>query len=310
MRRGFLRGQRLAGLLLLAGLACATPSAAQSGNKATIAVLPFELAGPIVSEGRPFETDVLTDVFSRVLVNTRKFVVADRARLERVRREQRFSGSGLVDPATSARVGRLLGAQYLVVGKVLDYSIGAPREMAYGSGWTRPVRISTEVQVIDSSSGQIVSATKAAATAQTRISSPADAGGIPRAALEKAAEEVAHEALLTIVSVAYPVKVLAVGGQQVTLNRGADGGLEVGTVLRCFGAGKALIDPDTKENLGKQETLAGRVRVDEVLAKTTVASVLGEGDVVPGQSCRLDEDAAEEAGTHRAPPPSGPIHAY
>jgi TolB-like protein len=290
--------------------ALAAPAAGQSGHKATIAVLPFELAGPVVHLDDPFETTVLQDVFNRVLVNTRKFVVVDRTRLKRLRDEQRFGGSGLVDAASRARVGRILGAQYLVMGTVFDYSVSPPREMAYGSGWTRPVRISVEVQVVDSGSGQIVSARKAEATTQVRVPDASAAGAIPRAALEQAAEQVASQSLNAILDVAYPIKVIEVVGDKVRLNRGQDGGLKAGTTLRCFAAGRKLYDPDTKELLGSAEQDAGTVEVTEVLAKMTVARVVDRASVAVGDTCRLDQVAENEAGRHRAPPPSGPIHSY
>jgi TolB-like protein len=297
------------GTLLLGHLVVPLTAAAQAASKATIAVLPFEI-GDIVNEGPPLETGVLMDVFNRVLVNTRKFNVVDRKRLDRIRSEQKFGRSGLVDAGTRARIGKILGAEYLVMGTVTDYSVAPPREMAYGSGWTRPVRISVEVQVVDSSSGQIVSAKKSVGTAQSRVSDPNAAGRIPREALEKAAEEVANDAVIRILSAAYPIKIVDVSGDEVRLNRGEGGGVEVGSVLRCFAPGKKLIDPDTKESLGTSEIPAGSVRVTEVLAKVSVARVLENSGLAAGNSCREDEEAADEAGTHRAPPPPGPIHSY
>ena len=284
-------------------------AAAQGTSKATIAVLPFEFA-EIVSSGPPLETSVLVDVFNRVLVNTRKFSVVDRQRLDRVRGEQKFGRSGLADARTRANIGKIIGAQYLVMGTVLDYSASPPQEMAYGSGWTRPVRISVEVQVVDSSSGQIVSARKASGNAQARVADPNAAAGVPREALEKAAEEVANEALISILNVAYPIKVVDVTGDEVRLNRGDGGGLQVGAILRCFAAGKKLVDPDTQEVLGTSESAAGSVRVTEVLAKVSVAQILDNNGIAAGHSCRVGEDAEDEVGTHRAPPPPGPIHSY
>jgi hypothetical protein len=297
-------------VLLLVVLPAVASAGAQSGTKATIAVLPFDV-GPMLANGcSPRDTDVLVDAFTRVLVNTRKFTVVDRARLERVRREQRFGASGLVDPSQRASIGRLLGAQYLVVGTVRDFSAEPPREMAYGSGWTRPVRISVDVQVVDSSTGAVVAARDASATAQARSSSASAASGVPREALEKAAEQVAQSALLAVVNAAYPIKIVAVEDDVVRLNRGDEGGLEAGTVLHCFGAGSKLVDPDTKESLGTSEHERGSVRVAEVQGKTTTARIVENGGLRAGDACRIDEDAAQEAGTHRAPPPPGPIHAY
>jgi len=290
--------------------AVAAPAFAEAARKATIAVLPFELAGSADFAGDPFETTILQDAFNRVLVNSRKFVVVDRARLKRVRDEQRFGGSGLVDAGSRARIGRLLGAQYLVMGTVFDYSIEPPREMAYGSGWASPVRVSVEVQVVESSTGQIVSARKASARVQARAPDARTASRVPREALEQAAEQVASQSLNAIVGVAFPIKVVEVRDGEVRLNRGTDGGLMAGTVLRCFAAGRALYDPDTKELLGRSEHAASTVEVTEVLATMTVARIVDGAGLAVGDSCRLDQLAEHEAGRHRAPTPAGPIHSY
>lgn len=289
-------------------LACAVTARAESG-KATIAVLPFDVSELLAGDAG-VETNILTDTFSRVLVNTRKFVVVDRTRLERVRREQKFGTSGLVDPGRRAALGRLLGAQYVVVGNVLDYSADPPREMAYGSGWTRPVRISVEVQVVDTSTGAVVAARQASAAVQSRAPSPQAASGVPHDALERAAQQVAQDAVGAIIDAAYPIKIVALEGDDVRLNRGQDGGLEAGAVLRCYAAGRKLVDPDTKESLGSSETILGSIRIAEVQAKTTTARLVDGVGFKVGDTCRVDAEAADEAGTHRAPPPPGPIHAY
>lgn len=305
-----MRAFRNVGILGALVALAAVPSAvrAQGAKKATIAVLPFELA-EIVKTDQSLETEVLVDAFKRVLVQSRKFEVVDRSKLERVRREQRFGQSGLVKsrrPATDFK-----GAQYLVVGTVQDYSAGEVRELPYGSGFARPVRVSVEVEVVDSSTGQVLAARKAVGTAQARVSSAAEAGRVPREGLEQAGEQCANDALLAILDAAYPIKVIGGSGDSRQLNRGEGGGLQAGALLRCFAAGKALKDPDTGEVLGASESEVGSVRVTEVLAKYSNAQVL-DGNPREGDSCRLTEDAAgeDEAGTHRAPPPAGPIQSY
>src|SRR5690606_14633461 len=214
-------------------------------EKASIAVLPFEVA--VATGNGDLETSILTDALVRALVSSRKFTVVDRTRLKRVRKEQRFGASGLVDAGSRARVGKLLGAQYLVVGTIRDVGVGAPRAMAYGSGWTRPVSITAELEVLDADTGQIVTARSASGTGQVRASGPADADSIARQGIEQAANALAQDALQSIVDAAFPVKILDVAGGQVRLNRGEGGGLDVGTVLRCYATGRALRDPDTKE---------------------------------------------------------------
>ncbi len=144
----------------------------------------------------------------------------------------------------------------------------------------------------------------------SRSSSPDAARGIPRDALERASQEVAQDSLIAILNGAYPIKIVAFENDDVLLNRGEDGGLEAGALLRCFASGRKIVDPDTKESIGHTEHELGTIRVAEVQGKTTTARLVAGGGMKVGDACRLDLDAAEEAGTHRAAPPAGPIHAY
>jgi hypothetical protein len=173
------------------------------------------------------------------------------------------------------------------------------------------VRVSVELQVVDTGTGQVVAARRADSMAQHRVSSPDAAGMVPNAAFEKAGDDVAHEALAAILNAAFPVKILEVDAGDVRLNRGDDGGLAVGTVLNCFASsGKKLVDPDTKESLGTGERATGSVRVAEVQSRVTVAKVVDDQGLASGQVCRTDQAAEDAAGTHREPPPAGPIYSY
>ncbi|MEO8604706.1 MAG: CsgG/HfaB family protein [bacterium] len=293
--------------LALGGLALLLPhAAAWAEQKATIAVLPFDISSGAAAADD--ETMLFTDALVRALVNARKFVVVDRARLQRLRKEQRFTASGLVEPSSRVRAGALLGAQYLVLGTVRDLTVEPPRQMAYGSGWTRPVRATAEIQVVDAATGQIEAGRSATGRGQARASGSADADGLARQGLQAAATQLAEEAVQSILDAAFPVRVLAVDGDQVRLNRGEDGGLKVGAVLRCSAPGATLRDPDTQEVLGTDERPAGRVEVTEVQAKLSLARLVDSQGVAPGNPCRVDLEAS--TADRRDPPPTGAIYSY
>ena len=60
----------------------------------------------------------LTDMLTNELAATGKFDVVERAKVEHVLDEQDLASYGRVDPATAAKTGKLIGAQYLVMGAV------------------------------------------------------------------------------------------------------------------------------------------------------------------------------------------------
>jgi len=57
----------------------------------------------------------LYDAAQLAAMRTGKLVLVDRAEVERLLAEQEFSYSGLVDPSTAARLGKLLGAEAVML---------------------------------------------------------------------------------------------------------------------------------------------------------------------------------------------------
>ncbi len=104
----------------------------------------------------------LSGMLTNELAGTRKFSVVERAKLEPVLREQNLAKSGRVAKGTGAKVGRLTGAQYLVLATVSAFerntqrtgggfsfkgiSIGGKKDEAY---------IAVDLRVVDTTTGAI-----------------------------------------------------------------------------------------------------------------------------------------------------------
>lgn len=90
-------------------------------------------------------------------------------------------------------------------------------------------------------------------------------------------KEFAAKAGVELINSVFPLKVASrTGDGTVYVNRGRDGGLEVGEVLSAFRQGDAVIDPDTGILLGQEESLIGQVtltRVDDFASIGIVASL-------------------------------------
>jgi TolB-like protein len=108
--------------LMLLGAALALPAAAQQDTRPGVAVLPFENGG---SYGRNREDyDGLRRGIAGVLISELSqnpaIRLVDRAETQRVLEEQSLGASGRVDAGTAARVGKLVGARYMVAGTFID----------------------------------------------------------------------------------------------------------------------------------------------------------------------------------------------
>lgn len=104
----------------------------------------------------------LAGMLSNELASTDKFKVVERSRLDTVLDEQDFAESGRVAKGTGAKIGKITGAKYLVLGTVTAYEeetkgsggglsyhgigIGGKKDEAY---------IAVDVRVLDTTTGEI-----------------------------------------------------------------------------------------------------------------------------------------------------------
>jgi TolB-like protein len=108
-----------AGLLIVGLLARAGQAAQVAAARApTVAVLYFDY------DGKRDELAVLKTGLAQMLISDLgagdSYRLVERARLQALLDEQKLGQSGKLDPTTAARVGKLLGAQLMVLGSFFD----------------------------------------------------------------------------------------------------------------------------------------------------------------------------------------------
>lgn len=112
----------IATILGLAVLTALPRAEAQQDARPGIAVLTFENGGSYGKNNE--EYDGLRRGISAILLSElsadARFRLVDRAETARVLDEQSLGASGRVDRETAARVGRLVGARYMVAGTFID----------------------------------------------------------------------------------------------------------------------------------------------------------------------------------------------
>ena len=100
-----------------AALALPAIAAAQGTARPVVVVLPFDnnsiggAARDFDGLGKGVQDFLITDLASNPAVR-----LVDRSRIETVLKEQDLAAGGRIDPETAVRVGKILGAQYAVVG--------------------------------------------------------------------------------------------------------------------------------------------------------------------------------------------------
>jgi len=100
--------------VILAAGAFVVPAAAQEA-KQRVAIFDFETVG--------FKSDVgksITEIFRVAMINTGKYRVVERETLDKVLREQNLQvGSAIIDENSAVKIGKILGAEYIIIGNVV-----------------------------------------------------------------------------------------------------------------------------------------------------------------------------------------------
>jgi len=86
--------------------------------------------------------------------------------------------------------------------------------------------------------------------------------------LEIAAEQITD----AMINAIYPLLLVAIDGEVVTLNQGGDT-IKVGSIYELYRYGDKIVDPYTRESLGRSETLVGEVKIERVNPKTSLAKI-------------------------------------
>lgn len=106
--------------------------------------------------------DGVGDVFLTEAVRSGRFVVTERAELEQVLQEQDLGQSGRVRPDTAAQVGRVTGAEYLVLGSVTEFGVDTTgvggRFFGVFGGRTETVtaRVGVDVRLVDAVTAEVI----------------------------------------------------------------------------------------------------------------------------------------------------------
>lgn len=146
---------------MILGVALLGASAAVMAQKPSIGVAEFknESGAGWWRGGVGWE---LSGMLANELAATGDFNVVERSKLESVLAEQDLGASGRVSSSTSARIGKLTGAQYLVMGTVTSYEEGtsskgggiAFKGISLG-GKKSKAYIAVDIRVVNSTTGEI-----------------------------------------------------------------------------------------------------------------------------------------------------------
>ena len=236
---------------LFAGALTYDPSkVTQVGSRLSIAVLPFTTKGQAANGG----AESVTEKMITQLVNMRRFRVIERGAIDQVIKEQNFGMSDMADEQAAVKVGKIAGADAIVLGSV-NVETGFAKVSA---------------RLIDTETSETIVAREE--------NSDVTSTNMVESLVEKVAINVYNDLPLV------EGFVVSVENDLIYLDIGTLVGLRKGTKCVAYREGEPIKHPITKEILGKRVTKLCELVVIEVQERLAVSKIVGkaEGDLKVG----------------------------
>ena len=224
------------------------------------------------------------DVFVTALMETGKFSMIERDKVDIVLAEQDFGATGRITPQTAAQIGKMLGVDLLLTGSVTQFSIsrtgGGIRGVSVG---VTTGKVVLQSRLVNTTTGEIVVAAEeenkktlvGARYRSINFRQSFDYGmanDIMHPAVEKMVVKIVNQTA-GMSSSTHSGRVIKAQGGQVWINLGTGSGIKVGDEFEVIRKGEELIDPDTGISLGAVEEKVGAIVITEVTAQYAIASI-------------------------------------
>jgi len=255
-----------------------------SANRKRIAVFPLRVGNKTFRVGNAVgDKERISRLFSQGistnLVQSRRFTVLDREYILEQLAEKANIISGDVKNEEMARLGQELVADMILVGTIEDFGVETKTirmQLSNRTVTTQSAFVNFGYRVLDIATKQIrfadVMELKLDPSELQAASGSGGQGSLESAICRLASEKISVKILEAI----YPVVVVSARGKYITLGQGGNN-LHRGDKMEIFYYGDPIIDPYTKESLGREEIPIGFVEITRVNAKTSSANYV-EGD--------------------------------
>lgn len=231
------------------------------------------------------------------LVQNKNYTVVERSNLDQIFKELGLQNSGVVDGSSAIEIGNLSGADYTLMGKVVEAEVNPYNSFAYEG---LKAKVSFAMQIVDNKTGQVISSdmvsdTDSSATKNNLkkfIKSDLVPGhmSVNRDSLVyNAAEKVAGKVLDRMNDLNPLVgMVVAVDLDEdtVTFDLGYNDGVKKGDTYTIYTESDPIVHPVTGEILGVDEKFVGTVKVVKVQDRLSVGK-LKECEVTPVKTDKI-----------------------
>jgi len=269
-------------VLLLVNLVKYKPVGVNRDNSRmrTMAIMPFRVQAPYyMSSGRKIPAMEVSRQFTQRLISEMtqacKFRVLDREYTAEMVNERNILRSGEVPITEMVRLGQKLGADYMVVGSISEYSIDEKNKQYSGvKTKQRQATLVVDYRVIEVAPQEIRWSNTVDQYFDNRelrnIGVRDNASQAHHAIFSHAGASIVSE----ILDVIYPIKVMSASSpQSVYLNQG---GIRVkqGELFDIFTPGQKFVDPDTGLKIRVDGHKTATIQIASVLPKYCIGQVV------------------------------------
>ena len=232
-----------------------------------MAIVPFKVADTIkkTKNVKKFES-VLSTQLENYLTQARRFAILDRKNIEEQSKELNFIAQNektSVATEELAKLGNRLGVDYLIIGIINKASINITKKES---------KVSDKVKTIVNSSASVNIRIIDVVTTQIKFADTFEASA--NTSLEKLATKmVKNEIGNIIIESIYPIRIISASSAQVVLGQGGKT-VKPGYIYKIYQLGEKMIDPYTKESLGREEIEVGALEIITVRPKYSDAKIL------------------------------------
>ena len=268
------------------------PAEKVTGPRLRVAVVEFENK---TAYGARLGT-ASADILVTELAKTDRFILVERAKLDKILAEQKLGLSGAIDSDTVAKMGKLLGAAAIVTGAVSEFGVKTRgSDYLITESKRQYAEAVVDVRIIDAETGQILHAEsgkgKADAGSMSILGMGTKAGydeTLEGKALRDAIVKFAGNVVNRLSLIAWSCRVAEVDGPKLYLDAGQRSGLKVGDVLVVIRLGDEIKSPATGVVIGRKETRIGAAKVTGFFGDDGAVAEMADGiGPAKGDMCRL-----------------------
>jgi len=309
------------GLIATTWVTAAMAQTTPTPRKKRVAVFDFDYATVHGGVAAIFGQDVdigkgISDLLVKYLVKDGSYSVLERKAMDKIMAEQNFSNSDRANPASAAKIGKLLGADAIIVGSITQFgnetkntNIGgaAGGFVPFGLGNVGRKKakaiVAITARLVDVDTGEIVGVAEGKGESQRESTTLLGAGAgskgfgagnadfttsdfqntilgeaVKAAVQQTSTEVIADKDKLVTRTVMVDGLVAAVDSGQIVLNVGSKAGVKVGDQLSVERVSKEIKDPSTGKVIRRLASQIGIIRVTDVDDISAVATaVTGSG---------------------------------